>query len=52
MKSLHQRLGSQAKVRDSVELNVEDTVQYDSYKEKLLDADMFPILDKKPEATP
>ena len=52
MESLHQRLGSCTEVRDLVELGVEDTLQYYPYEYKLQNAEMFPMLDKEPEATP
>ena len=52
MASLHQRLGPNIEVRDLVELGVEDTSQYDPYEDKLQNAEMFPMVDKDPAATP
>ena len=52
MESPCQRLGSQAMVRDSVELGTEDMLQYDPYDDESQNADTFPILDKESEVTP
>ena len=46
MESLHQRLRPCAKVRDLVELGVEDTPQYHLYEDESQNAEKFPILDK------
>ena len=52
MESLHQRLSPHAEVRDLVELSVEDTLQYDPYKDKLKNAKTLPFLNEEPEVTP
>ena len=51
MESLHQRLGSHAMVKDLVNLDAEDVLQYDPNQDKMLNVNKFPILDKKPEVT-
>ena len=52
MASLHQRLDPLTNMKDIVELSMEDTLQYDPYKDDLQNAEMFPILDEGQEATP
>ena len=51
MESLHQTLGPCAVLRDLVELEVEETMQYDPYEDELQNAKSFPMLDEEPEVT-
>ena len=52
MKSLHQVMSSCARLRDLVDLNAEETLQYDPYDDELHNAEAFPMLDEEPEVTP
>ena len=52
MELLQQRFCPHAMVSDIVEPDVEDSPQYDPYKDKFQNAKTFPIWDKEPEATP
>ena len=45
-------LDPHAVVSNLVELDVEDTSQYDPYEDELQNAKMFPIFVKEPEETP
>ena len=47
MESLHWRLGTHATVSDLIKLGVEDTLQYNSYEDKLQNVKTFPILDEE-----
>ena len=48
MESLHQMLGSLAMLKDLGKLGVKDTLQYDTYWDKLQNAETFPMLDEEP----
>ena len=52
MESLQQRLCPHATMRDLVELDVEDMLQYDPYENETQNDEVFPILYKEPEVTP
>ena len=52
MESLHQVLGSCMRLSDLVDLDVEETPQYDPYEDELQNAETFPMLDEEPEVTP
>ena len=52
MESLHQTLGPCTVLRDLVKLGVEETPQYDPYKDESQNAEKFPMLDEKPKVTP
>ena len=39
-------------VSDLVEMDIEDTMQYDPYEDKSQNAKLFPISDKEPVVTP
>ena len=52
MESIQQRLGPCITIGDQVQLGAKDTHQYDPYKDKLQNADRFPILDEDPQVTP
>ena len=51
MESLHWKLGPCDKLRELVDLGVEETPQYDPYEDELQNAETFPILDEEPEVT-
>ena len=44
-------LGLCAVLKDLVKLGVKETLQYDPYEDKLLNAETFPMLDEKSEVT-
>ena len=48
MESLNQVMGPQMRLRDFVDLGVEETPQIDPSENKSQNADMFPILDEEP----
>ena len=52
MESLHHKLGTGAELTDLVELGVEETLQYDPYKDELQNAKTFPMLDGELDVTP
>ena len=49
MKSFHQMLGSHAMVRELVEHGVENTPQYVPYEDELQNAEIFPMLNERPD---
>ena len=52
MESLRQAMGPHARLRDLVNLGVEETLQYDPYEDELQNAKMLCILHEEPEVTP
>ena len=52
MESLQQVMGPHARLRDLVNMSVEETMQYDPYEDESQNAETFPMLDKEPEVTP
>ena len=45
-------MGSHTRLRDLVNLGVEETLQYDPDKDESQNAETFPMLDEEPEMTP
>ena len=52
MESLHQALGPCMRLSDLVDLDEEETMQYDPYEDKVQNAETFPMLDEEQEVTP
>ena len=52
MESLHQTMDPHTSLRDLANLGVEETPQYNPYKDESQNAETFPMLDEEPEGTP
>ena len=51
MESLHDVMGLHSMLSNLVNLEVEETLQYDPYEYKSQNAETFPMLDEEPEVT-
>ena len=52
MESLHQAMGPHMRLRDLVNLGVEETPQIDPYEIKSQNAETFPVMDEEPRKNP